>query len=189
MARQSAGMAGINLAPLEGGNTLFAAWDMFYWLFGARAERIEVTPEGVFLNGLIIDPLYDMNRILEDTSRSHHRIDLVPAHFWALGQAPEHPTSAEVSIFMSMWFGGSGEGGKKSTPDYVKQSANAYRARFEMPIRGKGRPKAIKLNPLEMDKIDQDVLKDIPVEGLEAFSAILAKTIASRGVQSVGIGG
>lgn len=167
----------VTLPPFEGGNTIFAAWDMFYHIFGARADRIIVEDDGVVLEGLTLFERFNLNQIIEDTSRENHRLSLVPHWFWAQGSIPEKPTDrGEIAAFLTAWFGGSG-GGKKKTPEYARNATILYKANNEITTRAF---KRVILTPVALEKINSDSLVGIDDEHLAAFQALIANTIATR---------
>lgn len=172
---------GRDLAPLEGGNTIFAAWDMFYHIFGARANRFDVTPDGVFIIGLTLDEQFNLEAIIADTARYTHRLDLVKCYPW-LSDVPTKPIdSLEISVWQAQWFGGAG-GGKRGVPEYVRIAANNYRGDNSLGRGSKGNT----LTHIDPANFDPELLRNIDPKDLIAFQDAISNVIGARAAAAAG---
>jgi len=172
-----------DFGPLEGGNNILAAWQGLYWLFGARAESFEITPEGVFVVGLTVNEPYDVDKIVHDLcvrgdKTVERRLDLVPAYFYINGSDPTLFTDSNaMTLFMAQYFRGAGDTAGRS-PEYVKAAISAYKKMHGL-VAKRGRPsRTIKIEAL--GDIDESVLANVDVTELEKLRETLERALASR---------
>lgn len=173
----------LNFGPTEGGNNILAAWQGLYWLFGARANLSEVTPEGVNVVGFTVAEPYDAAQIVHDLSVHgdkivNRRVDLVPSFFYVNGEIPaEFADSGSMTLFMAQYFRGSGEVEGRS-PDYVKSAIAAFKKGHGLAAK-RGRPsKTIKIEAL--GDLDESILANIDVTELQKLRETLERALASH---------
>lgn len=169
-----------NYSPVDGGNNILAAWQGLYWLFDARVERFDVTPEGVFVIGFRVNSKYDPDQIVKDISTKNgktvdRRLDLVPHMFWAQGQEPEiFPDSGSMTQYMAQYArgaGGNGEGESNRSPEYFKTAIADYKKQHGMTARRGRPPKTVKIESL--GSIDPSVLAGLDPDELDKFIAVI----------------
>jgi hypothetical protein len=172
-----------DFGPLDGANNILAAWQGLYWLFNARVDRFDVTPDGVVAVGLRVDPQYDVDKIVHDISTRgdksvERRLDLLPAYFYINGDTPDpFADSNAMTQFMAQYFRGSGEAEGRS-PDYVKAAIAAYKKEHGLAVRRGRPPRTIKVEALS--SIDPSVLANIDVAELEKLMETVRQSIESR---------
>ena len=175
--------APIDFGPTEGGNNILAAWQGLYWLFGARADKFEVTPEGVNVIGFTVEAPYDALQIVRDlTVRGEkiitRRVDLVPSFFYVNGEAPaEFADSNSMTQFMAQYYRGAGEVEGRS-PEYVKSAIAAFKKGHNLAVK-RGRPsKTVKIEAL--GNIEESVLANVDLDELQKLRETLERAIAGR---------
>jgi hypothetical protein len=168
--------------PDNGGNNILAAWQGLYWLFDARVDRFDVTPEGVFAIGLRVNSAYDTDTIVHDISTRkgklvERRLDLIPAMFHAQGVEPnKFEDSGTMTQFMAQYARGSeGEGNTTRSPEYFKIAIANYKKAQGFASK-RGRPaKTIKIENL--GHIDPVLLGTLDPEELQMLKDTLEKLL------------
>jgi hypothetical protein len=171
--------------PVDGGNNILAAWQGLYWLFNARVDRFDATPEGVYAVGFRVDSQYDPDKIVHDIStkgdkRVERRLDLIPAIDYVRDSETVPPLFADsnaMTQFMAQYARGSGDSDGRS-PDYFKGAIADYKKQHGLAIKRGRPPKTIKIEALT--SIDESLLANIDIEELEKFKATIERSLASR---------
>jgi len=170
--------------PLDGGSNILAAWQGLYWLFNARVDRFDVTPDGVSAIGFRVDSQYDSDKIVHDIStkgdkKIERRVDLVPSYFYLDGTAvpPLFADSNAMTQFMAQFGRGAGETEGRS-PEYFKSAIAGYKKGHGLTIRRGRPPRTIKIEAL--GSIDESVLANVNVEELEKFMETIKRVTEQR---------
>lgn len=161
----------IDVGPDRGGNHILAGWDGLYWIFGARAERFDVTPDGVYAIGVTVSAPHDLLEIAADMlEHGPKRIELLPAYFWAQGEEPEQlDDAAIIQAWCIQFFRGAGEKDSAKLPDYLKKAVAAYKKSYNVGSpRGRKR-QIVKLDVESLDNISEDMLEGVDRGKLEAL--------------------
>lgn len=171
----------VTLTPVEGGNNVLAAWQGLYNLFGAQAERFDITHEGVVVVDLTFDGQYDPDRIIYDISGRNRHVPLVPSWFYLQGENPEPFTDPlDMTKWMAQYFRrekGAGSDESKS-PQYVKDAIAAYKKEHNFPGR-KGRKKTtVKIE--ELGEIEESLLAGVSVEELTKLRAKVNSILGNK---------
>jgi hypothetical protein len=171
--------------PLDGGSNILAAWQGLYWLFNARVDRFDVTPDGVFAVGFRVDSQYDSDKIVHDIStkgdkKVERRVDLIPAINYVHDSETVPPLFADsnaMTQFMAQYARGS-EGAEGRSPDYFKAAIANYKKEHGLAIRRGRPPRTIKIEAL--GSIDESVLANVNVEELEKFMETVKRVTEQR---------
>jgi len=171
--------------PTDGGNNILSAWQGLYWLFDARVDRFDVTPDGIFAIGFRVNTKYDADKIVHDISskkgdkKVERRVDLVPSYFYLDGTAvpPLFADSNAMTQFMAQYARGA-EGTEGRSPDYFKAAIASYKKEHGLAIRRGRPPRTIKIEAL--GSIDESVLANVNVEELEKFMETVKRVTEQR---------
>lgn len=177
---------GRNFAPLEGGNAILAAWRGLYHIFGARAESFLVTEDGVFVNGLTMNPEFDIDTVVGDIGAAknrNRRLELIPNFFYVNGDEPANfSDSNEITAWLVSNFRGSVDDSSTKSPAYARKAIADYKkANSLYKTRGPKR-KVIRLDNLK--EVDESMLLNIDLDDLKAFQSVISKTLADKGQNS-----
>lgn len=160
------------------GTAILAAWQGLYHLFGARGS-FRVTPDGIFVDNLTVDPKYNADEIVEDISKHNRRLELIPAYFWANGEVPEDFTDvAKITAFMVQYFRGSVEENSAKTPTYLKDAVADYKATRSLLKKRGPKRKVFRLDSLE--DIDEETLAGINPEALARLRETINAAMAAK---------
>lgn len=161
----------VNIGPDRGSQQIVAGWDGLYWLFGARAERFDVTPEGIYAIGVTMSAQYDLSKIVADMmEHGPKRIDLLPTYFWLSGAIPDQlDDSVVIQQYGIQFFRGAGEKDTSKFPDYFKTAAAEYKKAFNVGApRGRKRT-VVKLEVESLDSVSEEMLEGVGWEKLDAL--------------------
>lgn len=173
----------LNYGPDKGG-AILAAWRGLYWLFGARVDAFHVTPEGILVEGLTMAGDYNPSTIVEDISKKNRRLELVPTYFYVNGTPPEpFDISQEITQFMVQFFRGSVEENSSRAPQYLRKAAAEFKTSVGLKSKRGPKRKVIRVDQLE--NVDMEVLKQVPLDELEKFMETLRNTIDEKHTASV----
>jgi hypothetical protein len=170
---------GPDLAP-----ALAAGYDGLFYLFGARVENWEVTPEGLFAHGYTVDEKYSdvQERVLHDIAMRVRRPQLMPTILWINGIEPQpFPSNQAITTFLVQFFKGSVEEGTSKVPEYARKAAEAYRASQPGTYTRKG-PKPKGLAFKDISNADENVLLQagLTLEEIQHLAQIANTAMAAR---------
>jgi hypothetical protein len=173
----------LNYGP-DKGNAILAAWQGLHWLFGAEADSFNVTPEGVYVNGLTMWSDYTPTQIVEDISKKERRLDLIFTYPIVNGENPApFATSQEVTLYMVQFFRGSQEDGSSKSPQYLRKAAADFKATVGLKAKRGPKRKIFRLDNL--DAIDPTMLKDVDPSDLDHLMAAIREAKAAAKAEAV----
>lgn len=157
----------------QGGNAITAAYRGLYWLFDARVERFEVTPDGITVHGLTVGDTYDVDTIINDIFRRgdktvQPRLNFFDTFGIVNGEIPAAFVNADQ---LTAWMVRYMKGGSRS-PKYVKDAIQAYKEAQGIAVH-RGRPRKV-VRITEIGQLDTSALREVPKEEREALLATLA---------------
>lgn len=176
----------VDIGPDAGGDYVLAGWDGLYWVFGARKERFDITPEGVYVIGLTMDIGSDVGQIASDMKLyGPTRIGLLPAYLWAKGDIPDQLDDPKaVQRWAITFFRGAGEEDSTKLPEYMKKKVAEYKKLYSVGApRGRKR-KIVKLDIEALDNLDDEVLDGVDMSKLEVLKRTIESAMARQAINS-----
>lgn len=171
--KSTAAPAPVVYGPEQGSETIVAAWQGLYHLFGSRWEQIELKEDGFYITNLSVGEGFDLATVLSDLSVSKHRIGLLPAMRWVLGEVPAHfgTTPASASLALTAWMTQFMKApGRGKSPKYAKDAIVAYKEANGLAV-ARGRPR--KPKSIDFSAIDEAALEGVKFEELESLQAVI----------------
>lgn len=165
----------VTFGPDNGGDIVLNAWQGLYWVFGARAERFDLTDDGVYSVGITMAPGFNPATVVADMGggKRHPRLDLYPLYQYVMGVEPEEFEGDDASLELTRWLTANfrNEDGGRS-PDYAKKAIADYKkARNLDKPRGRKPRKILE----QLASIDPKVLAGMDPDGLAKLREILAQ--------------
>jgi hypothetical protein len=186
----------MTIGPSEGGNAVLAAWRGLANLFGAQAERFDITSDGV----VAVNVTFDGNRldavnakpdqIISDVAfRSgklvERRLDLLDLYDFVThpeNSVEPYTDSGDMTQWMVNHLKGAGNGDGSRSPDYAKEAIRLYKEE-----RGIAAPRGRRRKILRLDNLKElrvETIAGVPLEELNALRETIAQAIAIQSSES-----
>lgn len=171
----------ITFGPKDGGNTILAAWDFLYWVFGARVERFDPTPEGIYAVNFRVREGYDPRQIVADMHpEKDRRIELIPTYLWVQGEEPEKLTDSQAMTQTLTQFFRSDDGSGSRSPDYAKKAIQEYKREqgIEKPRGRQPGTRTVKIE--QLGSLNEAQLADVPADDVAKLAELFARLAKNK---------
>jgi hypothetical protein len=163
----------------EQSNSILAAWQGVYNLFGGRADW-KITDDGIIAENFSVNPEFDAETIIKDLSGHNRRVALYPTVLYLNGTAPANfANPQEVTNFMVQYFRGSVEEGTSKAPEYVRKAAADYKVAAGIAVKRGPKPKRV-IHLDNLSELDEAQLRDVSTEELDKLQDLIRSIQASK---------